>query len=67
MKKIFLFAFAAIVLVLAACSPSNNELTGISLDKTSIEIEVGGTCHLLVIYEPEDAEDIAPGVTWESS
>ena len=68
MKKITLFALAA--LLLAACTPSENntpqELTGISLNKKSIEVEVDDTYQLRVWYEPEEAEDSAPEVLWES-
>ena len=71
MKRINLFLLAAMVLAFAACTPSENntpkELTGISLNKKSIEIEVGGTYQLRVLYEPEDAEDGAPDVIWDSS
>lgn len=43
MKKVYLWALAA--LLFAACSPSKTpaELTGISINKTSIEIAVGDT------------------------
>ncbi|MBR1808206.1 MAG: Ig-like domain-containing protein [Paludibacteraceae bacterium] len=71
MKRFNLFLLAAMVLAFAACTPSENntpkELTGISLNKKSIEIEVGGTYQLRVLYEPEDAEDGAPDVIWDSS
>ena len=71
MKKTYLFLLAAVVFILAACTPSENntpkELTGISLNKKSIEVEVDDTYQLKVLYEPEEAEDTAPEVTWESS
>ena len=67
MKKFFLFAFA--VVLLAACNPSEQltALTGISINKKSIEVEVGDEYKLRVIYEPSDAQDSAPEVEWESS
>ncbi|MBR1809676.1 MAG: BACON domain-containing protein [Paludibacteraceae bacterium] len=71
MKRFNLFLLAAMVLAFAACTPSENntpkELTGISLNKKTIEIEVGDTYQLRVIYEPEEAEDTAPAIVWEST
>ena len=68
MKKTYLFLLAAFML--AACTPSENntpkELKGISLNKKSIEVEVDDSYQLRVWYEPEDAEDSAPEVEWES-
>ncbi len=67
MKKIYLFALAAIIL--AACNPENKvpELTGISLNKDSIELEMDSIQQLVVNYQPEEAKDGAPEVVWESS
>ncbi|MBR1809380.1 MAG: Ig-like domain-containing protein [Paludibacteraceae bacterium] len=42
-------------------------LEGISLNKKSIELEVGQDFQLKVWYEPEEAEDTAPAVEWEST
>lgn len=69
MKKSYLFLLVAFLF--AACTPSENntpkELTGIELNKKSVEIEVGQDFQLRVWYEPEEAEDFAPEVVWESS
>ena len=64
MKKFFLFAFAAILL--AGCN-SSTSLEGISLNKSSITLEVGESYTLIVLYEPESAEKVAPDILWESS
>ena len=65
MKKIILFAAA---ICLAACNSNKvPTLTGISLNKTSLEIEMGESKQLVVIYEPAEAESGAPEITWESS
>ncbi|MBR1808018.1 MAG: Ig-like domain-containing protein [Paludibacteraceae bacterium] len=68
MKKFLLFALA--VILLAACNNNSNnlpQLTGISLNKAKLVLEVGDTYKLNIIYEPEDAETGAPEITWESS
>ena len=68
MKKFFLFSMA--VILLAACNNSGNnlpQLTGISLNKAKLSLEVGDTYKLNVYYEPEEAETGAPEITWESS
>ena len=65
MKKLFLFVIA---IALVACNGNKvPELTGISLNKKSIEIEVGDTYKLKVRYEPEEAAETAPQVIWESA
>ncbi len=68
MKKLLFYAILTSI-VLAGCSPSTkiSELRGISLNKSSLEIEMGETKQLVVIYEPEDAEEGAPEIRWESS
>ena len=69
--KHFIPFIALAALLLAACSPSNNntpqELTGIGLNKKSIELTVGSSYQLRVWYEPDEAEDLAPDVNWEST
>lgn len=70
--KIKNLLYAAAVLLMAAGCSSNpteevKELTGIGLSKSKIEIEVGQDFQLRVWYEPEEAEDLAPEVTWEST
>ena len=66
MKKFFLFALA--VIMFAACNNNQPiELTGISLKKSALELEVGDSQKLKVLYEPEEAASVAPEVTWESS
>ena len=71
MKKTYLFLLAVVMVALASCSPSKNstpqELTGISLNKKSIEVELNDTYQLRVWYEPEEAEDTAPDVIWDTS
>ena len=71
MKKTYLFLLAAMTLTLAACTPFGNstpqEMTDFGINKKSIGIEVGESFQLRVWYEPEEAEDLAPEVIWESS
>ncbi len=66
MKKTLLFLLAASLLVACSSSKTPAELTGISINKSSIEIAVGDTYQLLVVYQPEEAADIAPAVSWDS-
>gem|GEM_PF-572586 len=64
-------SFLLLVAVLTGCDNNNNPtskaLEGISLNKAKIEVEVNGTYKLKVWYEPEEAEELAPEVIWESS
>ena len=66
MKKVILFLFAAALF--AACNNQSNtpkELKGISLNKQTLELDMGDSYQLVVLYEPEDAEEGAPKVIWE--
>ncbi len=69
MKKTFFLIATAVVALLAGCSskPSSVELKEISLSKQKLSLEVGETKQLVVLYEPEDAEDGAPEIVWDSS
>lgn len=71
MKKTTYSLITLIVLLLmqAGCNttPAPAELKGISLNKQSVEIDKGSTFQLFVIYEPEEAEETAGPVIWESS
>lgn len=63
-------SFLLLVAVLTGCdnnNPTSKALEGISLNKAKIEVEVNGTYKLKVWYEPEEAEELAPEVIWESS
>ncbi|MBR1808082.1 MAG: Ig-like domain-containing protein [Paludibacteraceae bacterium] len=56
--------------MMVGCS-NNHEVSGelreIYLNKSKISIEVGEEYTLRVGYEPEEAEEFAPAVTWEST
>ena len=69
MKKLLFIVVTIAAAVLAGCSsqPSSVELKEISLSKQKLTLEVGESKQLVVIYEPEAAEDGAPEVVWESS
>ena len=67
MKKLSILAILAAV-VFAGCNNQSNtpkELKGISLNKQVLEMEMGETQQLIVLYDPEDAEDGAPAVSWQ--
>lgn len=72
MKKLFIYAML-LPLILVGCKSKDAdventaELQGISLSKRTLNMEVGETVTLTVIYEPENAASNAPAVTWESS
>ena len=42
-------------------------LEGINLNKSQVSMTVGQKTQLWVIYEPKEAEEVAPDVTWNSS
>ena len=70
MKKIIYLIVSVMLLgMFAGCNntPTPGELQGISFRKKSIEIEVGESLKLRVLYEPEEAEEGAPEIVWESS
>ena len=69
MKKISYLISFVLLAMFTGCNnkPTPAELQGISLSKRSLEIEVGESKQLRVIYEPEEAEDGAPDVVWDSS
>ena len=66
MKKLSILVIVAAV-VLAGCTPAETpkELKGISLNKQTLEMDMGDSFQLIVLYEPEEAEDGAPAVTWQ--
>ena len=68
MRKFLLLLLPALLL-LAGCKSEEPQvsLQSISLNKSKLEIETGGTARLSVIYSPEEAEQYAPEVIWESS
>ena len=68
MKKYLLLLLPALLL-LAGCKSEEPQvaLQSISLNKSKLEIENGSTARLIVIYSPEEAEDNAPPVIWESA
>lgn len=69
MKRPYIY-LSILTLCLAGCGTTPDPiktLEGISLNKKSIELEVGQNYQLRVWYEPEEAEDTAPAVEWESS
>ncbi len=68
--KHFSFILSALVAVmLFSCNnqPEPAKLEGISMNKRSIEIEVGQTYQLRVFFDPEEAEPENPVINWESS
>ncbi len=67
MKKYLLFLLPALLLLACNSNEKTPALKSISLNKKSIEIENGDSYRLIVLYEPEEAEDGAPNVIWESS
>lgn len=73
MKRIFILSLLLPLLFIGCGKKTNTEtemeveLQGISLNKKSVELEIGQTVNLIVVYNPEDAEKFAPEVTWESS
>ena len=65
-SRLLVILFAAALF--AACNNQSNtpkELKGISLNKQELELEMGDSYQLVVLYEPEDAEEGAPKVIWE--
>ena len=62
MKKLFLFLSAAILLTFQACEPA---ITGISLSKTTLEMEVGDQATLTASVQPAGVKDVS--VKWSSS
>ena len=67
--KHFFFPMLVLIAMLTACSNNpdpSTELQGIHINKNSIEIEVGQEQKLRVVYEPTEAKEGAPEVTWES-
>ena len=73
MKKFF-YLLLLIPLLLMGCGKKTNteeemavELQGIGLNKKSLSLEVGDKATLIVVYNPEEAAQFAPEVTWESS
>ena len=69
MKRLSFFSMMAALLFLAGCNSEEPQasLQSISLSKSNLEIETGSTVRLSVIYSPEEAEDNAPEILWESS
>jgi uncharacterized protein YjdB len=63
----FAVVMAAIVFCFSACSDGSNTVpvSGVSLDKTSISLTIGGTETLTATVSPSDADNKA--VTWTSS
>ncbi len=70
MKSRFCLLLSATLILLAACTPKVNEtpakLTGIKLNKKSLELEIEEQYQLRVKYTPEDAAEFAPAVEWKS-
>lgn len=73
MKRFFILT-VLLPLLFVGCGKKTNtetemevELQGISLNKRAVELEIGQTVNLIVVYNPEDAEKFATEVTWESS
>lgn len=71
MKTKFFFTFLLpVVIFIAACKDTINdvpELTGISLSQSTMSLAIGDSLGLIVNYEPRDAREGAPKVTWEST
>ncbi len=64
MKK---YLFFIIALALSACNSKVPELTGISLNKKKLTLEVGETYRLKVSFTPEEVAEAAPELVWLSS
>lgn len=66
MKTKFLTLFLSAAALLAACSEDDNPVavSGITLDKPTLELTVGETGRLTVTVTPEDAAD--KNVVWKS-
>ena len=66
MKTKFLTLFLSAAALLAACSEDDNPVavSGITLDKPTLELTVGETGRLTVMVTPEDAAD--KNVVWKS-
>lgn len=73
MKRIFILSFLLPLLFIGCGKKTNTEiemgveLQGISLNKKSVELEIGQTVNLTVVYTPEEAAEHASDVSWESS
>jgi hypothetical protein len=69
MKKISLFAgvmVMAVCFLFTSCGDKGvTDVTGVTLDKTSLSLEIGGTATLTATVSPGDAEDKT--VSWKSS
>ena len=73
MKRFFILSML-LPLLLISCGKKTDtetemavELEGISLSKKNIEMEIGQTTTIIVVYTPEAAAKFAPEVTWEST
>ena len=69
MKCLFFLPAIVVLLLLSGCKDESPQvqLQSIKLNKSQVEIEAGNTYRLEVIYSPEEAEETAPEVEWESS
>lgn len=72
--KRFIILSILLPLLLISCGKKTDtetemavELEGISLSKRNIEMEIGQTTTIIVVYTPEAAAKFAPEVTWEST
>lgn len=69
MKKLGFLTLAVVALFFTACDPDDQptkdvKVTGLALNKTSVELEVDGTERLIVTKTPADA---TTAVVWKSS
>ncbi len=70
MKRLSIFFVVLLGLFLSGCgtkTPEPAQLLGIGLNKKSVELTEGESVQLRVWYDPEEAEEVAPKVVWESS
>ena len=66
MKRFTILLMSAILVSFAACKKDSLiYVTGVEIDATELELEVGGTAVLTATVLPEDATDKT--VTWTSS
>ena len=69
--KSYLSIFLSVLVAALFCACNNQpepaKLEGISLNKRSIEIEVGQSYKLRVSFDPSEAEPEDPVINWESS
>ena len=66
MKRFTILLMSAVLVSFAACKKDSLiYVTGVELDATELELEVGGTAVLTATVLPEDATDKT--VTWTSS